>query len=61
MSGIAFDTHSAATRFSQAGFSDEQVEVLANLTPETPAWPDTSTLATKADVAQLAVVDKAAN
>jgi hypothetical protein len=52
MGSIAFDTHAAATRFRQAGFTDDQVEALVEITRETTALPDISTLATKADIAE---------
>jgi hypothetical protein len=57
MSSRAFDTHVAATRFRKAGCTDDQVEV----TRDTTAFPDISTLATKADIGQLTVANKAAN
>jgi hypothetical protein len=53
MNSIVFDTHAAAGRFKRAGFSDDQVEALVEITRETTALPDISTLATKADLAQL--------
>ncbi len=59
MSSIAFDTHAAATRFRRAGFTDDQVEALVEITRETTALPDVSTLATKADIAKLEMTTKA--
>jgi hypothetical protein len=53
MIGIAFDTHAAANRFKRAGFTEDQVEALVEVTRETTGLPDISTLATKADIGLL--------
>jgi hypothetical protein len=50
MTAVAFDTHDAANRFKAAGFTEAQVEALVDVTRMTTALPDTSTLATKADL-----------
>ncbi len=47
---MVFDTHEAANRFKAAGFTDDQVEALVEVSRRTTALPDISTLATKADV-----------
>jgi hypothetical protein len=53
MSTIAFDTHAAASRFRRAGFTDDQIEALVEVTRATTALPDVSTLATKVDLEKL--------
>jgi hypothetical protein len=53
MNSIAFDTHAAANRFKRAGFTEDQVEALVEVTRETTALPDISTLATKSDIGLL--------
>jgi hypothetical protein len=53
MNSIAFDTHAAAIRFKRAGFTEDQIEALVEVTRETTALPDVSTLATKADIERL--------
>jgi hypothetical protein len=53
MTRIAFDTHAAASRFKRAGFTDDQVEALVEVTRATTALPDVSTLATKGDLEEL--------
>jgi hypothetical protein len=50
MNAMAFDTHDAANRFKAAGFTEEQVEALVEVTRRTTALPDVSTLATRADL-----------
>jgi hypothetical protein len=50
MNSMVFDTHEAANRFKAAGFTDDQVEALVDVTRRTTALPDISTLATKADL-----------
>jgi len=58
MSSIAFDTHAAANRFKRAGFTEDQVEALVEVTRETTGLPDISTLATKSDIEQLRLATK---
>jgi hypothetical protein len=53
MTVIAFDTHAAANRFKRAGFTEDQVEALVEITRETTSLPDISTLATKSDIQRL--------
>ncbi len=53
MTSIAFDTHAAANRFKRAGFTEDQVEALVEITRETTSLPDISTLATKSDIQRL--------
>lgn len=53
MTSIAFDTHAAANRFKRAGFTEDQVEALVEVTRETRALTDISTLATKSDIKRL--------
>ena len=53
MNSIVFDTHAAASRYKRAGFTEDQIEALVEIARETTALPDISTLATKADLAQL--------
>jgi len=53
MNSVVFDTHAAANRFKRAGFTEDQVEALVEVTRETTALPDISTLATKADIVLL--------
>jgi hypothetical protein len=53
MNAIVFDTHEAANRFKAAGFTEEQVEALVDVTRRTTALPDVSTLATKTDLAEV--------
>jgi hypothetical protein len=53
MNSIVFDTHAAANRFKRAGFTEDQVEALVEVTRDTTALPDISTLATRADIERL--------
>ena len=50
---LAFDTHAAAKAFERAGFTEAQVDALIDVTRQTTLLPDVSTLATKADLADL--------
>lgn len=53
MTIMVFDTFAAANRFKRAGFTEEQVEALVEITRETTSLPDNSALATKADLSQV--------
>jgi hypothetical protein len=53
MSAMAFDTHEAANRFKAAGFTDDQVEAQVDVTRRTTSLPDVSSLASRADLAEL--------
>jgi phosphomannomutase len=59
MSTLIFDTHAAANRYKSAGFTEAQVEALVDTARETTAFPDNSSLATKADLDRLAATAKA--
>ena len=50
---LAFDTHAAAKTLEQAGFTEAQVDALIDVTRRTTLLPDITTLATKADLADL--------
>ena len=53
MNAISFDTHAAANTLGDAGFTKAQVEALVEITRQTTALPDVSTLSTKTDFALL--------
>jgi hypothetical protein len=59
MSSVAFDTHEAVSDIRKAGANEQLAEAIVRVVQRTADLPDISTLATKADLAALAIATKA--